>query len=66
MVMRDVDIEDSSPVTLMTADIERIASGLRYLHDVWACIIEIPIALYLLWRQLGIASVAPIVVVVGM
>jgi hypothetical protein len=64
-VMRDSDIESSAPVTLMNADIERISSGFRYVHDVWACIVEIPIALYLLWRQLGIASVAPIVVVVG-
>lgn len=64
-VMRDSDIESSTPVTLMNADIERISSGFRYVHDVWACIVEIPIALYLLWRQLGIASVAPIVVVVG-
>ncbi|OQE74121.1 hypothetical protein PENNAL_c0084G03585 [Penicillium nalgiovense] len=63
-VMRDSDIESSAPVTLMNADIERISSGFRYVHDAWACIVEIPIALYLLWRQLGIASVAPIVVVV--
>ncbi|RAK71485.1 P-loop containing nucleoside triphosphate hydrolase protein [Aspergillus fijiensis CBS 313.89] len=64
MVMRDSEIESSAPVTLMNADIERISSGLRYIHDVWACIVEIPIALWLLWQQLGIASIAPIVVVV--
>ena len=62
--MRESDIESTSPVTLMNADIERISSGLRYIHDFWACTAEIPIALYLLWRQLGIASIAPIVVVV--
>lgn len=64
-IMRESDIDSNAPVTLMNADIERIASGLRYIHDVWACIVEIPIALYLLWRQLGIASIAPIVVVIG-
>lgn len=64
-VMRDSDIESSAPVTLMNADIERISSGFRYIHDCWACIVEIPIALYLLWGQLGIAGIAPIVVVVG-
>ncbi|KAI2791871.1 ABC transporter atnG [Penicillium oxalicum] len=63
-IMRESDIDSNAPVTLMNADIERIASGLRYIHDVWACIVEIPIALYLLWRQLGIASIAPIVVVI--
>ncbi|KAJ6134374.1 ABC transporter integral membrane type 1 [Penicillium sp. IBT 18751x] len=63
-VMQDSDIESNAPVTLMNADIERISSGLRYIHDVWACIVEIPIALWLLWRQLGIAGIAPIVVVI--
>ncbi|KAJ5618483.1 ABC transporter integral membrane type 1, partial [Penicillium herquei] len=63
-VMCDSDIESSAPVTMMNADIERITSGLRYIHDFWACLIEIPVVLWLLWRQLGIANVAPIAVVV--
>ncbi|KAE8368379.1 hypothetical protein BDV27DRAFT_168126 [Aspergillus caelatus] len=63
MVMRDIDVETSAPVTLMSADMERISGGLHYIHDAWACIVEIPIALYLLWRQLGVASIAPIIVV---
>ncbi|KAB8230272.1 uncharacterized protein BDW43DRAFT_321569 [Aspergillus alliaceus] len=64
LVMRDLDVETSTPVTLMSADMERISSGLRYIHDSWACAVEIPIALYLLWQQLGVASIAPIVVVI--
>ncbi|KAJ5715595.1 ABC transporter integral membrane type 1 [Penicillium malachiteum] len=63
-VMRDSDVESSSPVTMMNADIERITSGLRYIHDLWACLIEIPVVLWLLWRQLGISNVAPIAVVI--
>ncbi|KAB8201929.1 hypothetical protein BDV34DRAFT_237247 [Aspergillus parasiticus] len=63
MLMRDIDVETSAPVTLMSADMERISGGLHYIHDAWACIVEIPIALYLLWRQLGVASIAPIIVV---
>lgn len=66
MVMRDIDVETSAPVTLMSADMERISGGLHYIHDAWACIVEIPIALYLLWRQLGVASIAPIIVVFSM
>lgn len=65
MVMHESDIESNGPVTLMNADIERISSGLRYMHDIWACTAEIPIALWLLWRQLGIAGIAPIVVAFG-
>ncbi|KAI9745821.1 MAG: hypothetical protein M1818_000502 [Claussenomyces sp. TS43310] len=60
MVMLATNIEESAPVTLMSADIERVSSGLRYIHDAWACVVEIPIALWLLWNQLGVASVAQI------
>jgi hypothetical protein len=63
--MMATNIEESAPVTLMSADIERISSGLRYIHDAWACVAEIPIALYLLWKQLGVASIAPIGVALG-
>ncbi|PGH20053.1 hypothetical protein AJ80_03703 [Polytolypa hystricis UAMH7299] len=59
-VMLANDIAESAPLTLMSADIERIAQGLRYIHDFWACVVEIPIALFLLWNQLSIASLAPI------
>ncbi|MCJ1392591.1 hypothetical protein MMC18_005461 [Xylographa bjoerkii] len=55
-------LDGNSPITLMSADIERLASGLRYMHDAWASIIEICIALYLLYKELGIAGIAPIVI----
>ncbi|KAI9826794.1 MAG: hypothetical protein M1819_007265 [Sarea resinae] len=58
-------LEDSAPITLMSADIERIGTGLRYMHDTWASVIEIALALWLLWRQLEIASIAPIIVSFG-
>ncbi|KAH8665276.1 putative ABC multidrug transporter [Tricladium varicosporioides] len=60
MVMESTSIEESAPVTLMSADIERIGTGLRFTHDAWACMLEIPLALYLLWRELGVASMAPL------
>ncbi|KAH6677549.1 P-loop containing nucleoside triphosphate hydrolase protein [Halenospora varia] len=60
MVMEATAIEESAPVTLMSADIERIGTGGRFIHDGWACIAEIPLALYLLWRELGVASMAPL------
>lgn len=65
LAMHSADVEESAPLTLMSADLERISSGLRYIHDAWGCVIEIGIALWLLWMQLGIASIAPIVVAVG-
>ncbi|KAF7158902.1 hypothetical protein CNMCM5623_004081 [Aspergillus felis] len=52
-------VRDSAALTLMSVDIERISSGLRYVHEVWASPIDVALALWLLQRQLGIAAAAP-------
>ena len=62
MKLPSTGLDGNGPITLMSADIERLASGLRYMHDAWASIIEICIALYLLYKELGIAGIAPIVI----
>ncbi|KAF5527157.1 ABC transporter FUM19 [Colletotrichum aenigma] len=54
---------DSAAVTLMGADVERIYTGLRLMHEVWANAIQIGIASWLLHRQLGLAFLAPLVIV---
>lgn len=51
--------QDSSAVTLMSTDVERSGTGLRFMHEVWASPIDIGLAIYLLERQLGPASAAP-------
>lgn len=59
----DLSITAANPtaaLTLMSADIERIDSGWRTAHDVWANLIEIVIAVYLLGRQLGLACLIPV------
>ncbi|OAL69956.1 multidrug resistance protein [Trichophyton violaceum] len=52
-------VRDSAALTLMSVDIERISSGLRYFHEIWASPIDIGLALWLLQQQLGVAAVAP-------
>ncbi|KAG8664561.1 uncharacterized protein FPOAC1_013342 [Fusarium poae] len=59
----DISITTANPtaaLTLMSADIERIDAGWRTAHDVWANLIEIVIAVYLLGRQLGLACLIPV------
>jgi ATP-binding cassette subfamily C (CFTR/MRP) protein 1 len=51
--------------TLISTDVERICQSLRNMHEAWANLIELGIAIYLLARQLGAACIAPVVVVVG-
>ena len=59
----DITITNANPtaaLTLMSADIERIDMGWRTAPAVWANLVEIVIAVYLLGRQLGIACLIPV------
>ncbi|KAF1936890.1 hypothetical protein EJ02DRAFT_459161 [Clathrospora elynae] len=51
--------QKGSAITLMSADVERTATGLRFMHECWASCIDIGLGIYLLERQLGPASAAP-------
>ncbi|KAJ5408595.1 P-loop containing nucleoside triphosphate hydrolase protein [Penicillium cosmopolitanum] len=57
-------VSDASAITLMSTDIERIATGLRDMHEVYSNFTEIAIALWLLARLLKIATVASTLVVI--
>lgn len=52
--------DPTAALTLMSADIERIDMGWRTAHEIWANLVEIAIAIYLLERQLGIACLIPV------
>ncbi|KAI7217129.1 multidrug resistance-like protein [Hortaea werneckii] len=49
-----------SAITLISADTERINLGLRNMHEVWANIIELAVAIYLLQREVGVIAVVPL------
>ena len=53
------------PMVLMGTDIEKIALSLRQVHEVWASMIEVALALWLLERQLDEAFVAPAILTLG-
>ncbi|KAH7091601.1 P-loop containing nucleoside triphosphate hydrolase protein [Paraphoma chrysanthemicola] len=54
------DVDTASSLTLMSADIERIVTGMETGHEVWSNTLEIALAMYLLQRQLGVACAIPI------
>ena len=56
------EIKDAAATTLMSTDVDRIASSLQIIHEIWASVVELGIAIYLLQRQVGIA----VVVVIGL
>ncbi|KAJ5728595.1 multidrug resistance-associated protein [Penicillium malachiteum] len=59
--VKAIDLQDRAALTLMGTDVERIITGFRSIHELWASPIEVGIAIWLLARQVGVASVVPAV-----
>lgn len=59
------DLGDITAVSLMGTDVERIVTGIQLFHDTWSSLLEIGIACWLLERQVFLACLAPIVLVLG-
>ena len=55
----------SAALTLMSADVDRIALTVEKLYEIWAGTIEIAVAIWLLERQIGWACIAPLILAVG-
>lgn len=58
-------VDPASALTLMSADVERIVTGMQTMHELWSNTIEVAVAIYLLERQLGVACVIPIAVAIS-
>ncbi|KAH8701117.1 putative ABC multidrug transporter [Talaromyces proteolyticus] len=58
------DVDPASSLTLMSADIERIVQGWQTMHEMWANLIEIAVAIVLLEAQLGVSCVIPVAVAI--
>ncbi|KAK6213368.1 hypothetical protein QIS74_09370 [Colletotrichum tabaci] len=58
--MSMVAAEDAAAVTLMSTDIERIINGMSKIHESWSTLLQMAVALALLYRQLGIVFVVPL------
>ncbi|KAL2867379.1 P-loop containing nucleoside triphosphate hydrolase protein [Aspergillus lucknowensis] len=61
--IRAVDLGGNTAITLMGTDVERITSSFRLIHEMWASLIEIGVAIYLLERQVGVACIVPALIV---
>jgi hypothetical protein len=59
------DLNDSAAITLMGTDVERIVANLKNMHEAWASIIELGVAIWLLERQVGVACLIPLVISLG-
>lgn len=55
-------VKDSAAITLMGTDVERIVQSIRLVHELWASVPEVAVGIWLLARQLGMASLVPVVI----
>lgn len=62
VTLQETAVKDSAAITLMGTDVERIVQSLRLVHELWASIPEVAIGIWLLARQLGVASVVPLII----
>ncbi|KAB8214073.1 hypothetical protein BDV33DRAFT_228584 [Aspergillus novoparasiticus] len=58
-------LADHSAATLMSEDFDRIAAGFEHSDVVWASPIEVALAIYILYREIGLACFAPVAIVVA-
>lgn len=65
IALRACDVNDSGAITLMGTDVERIVDALAQFHELWASVLEVGIAIWLLARQISFAAFVPLVVCVG-
>lgn len=54
---------DNSALTLMSGDIERVIAGFLNIHELWANSVQVAVACWLLSQQIGLAFLAPLIVV---
>lgn len=57
------EAQRATAFTLMTTDVEKIVDTWWRLLDPWPCLLQISIATYLLYRQLGAVCCVPILVI---
>ena len=55
---------NSNPLMLMNVDVEKTLTGIRPMHEFWACGVSIIIALGLLYSQVGLPFLAPLILLV--
>jgi hypothetical protein len=65
MKARTVDLGETTAIALMGTDVERIGYNFLQIHEIWASIIEIAVAIWLLEQQVFLACLAPVVVILS-
>lgn len=64
-ILKASSMKDNEAITLHGTDVEVIVSSIKVIHETWASLLEVGVALWLLERQIFTACVVPAVICVG-
>ncbi|KAF2713348.1 P-loop containing nucleoside triphosphate hydrolase protein [Pleomassaria siparia CBS 279.74] len=56
---KDVNLGAATVLMQVNVDVEKVLNGTRYMNELWAAVISTAVALYILYRHLGVSFVAP-------
>lgn len=56
---------EARAMTAMGIEIERIAAGFQFFHDIWGSFLEVALSLWLLYYQLWAADAVPVLISIG-
>jgi ABC-type multidrug transport system fused ATPase/permease subunit len=56
--------DNNAALTLMSTDLERIRLGFGTLHELWACLVQVALAAWMLYRRLGVVFIAALGLVI--
>lgn len=59
-------VKENAPVTLMTTDMDTIAQSGEVVHEAWGSLVDLPVGIYLLYRQVGYPGLFVLIPTVGM
>lgn len=60
------NVSPMAGITLIGTDVETIIVGMNMIHELWASVVEIGIATWLIYRELGAACAMPIALAIGL
>ncbi|KAL2178346.1 uncharacterized protein P884DRAFT_269013 [Thermothelomyces heterothallicus CBS 202.75] len=58
--LRLAALDSGKAATLINVDMQHIMEGARILHDIWASFVTVAVAVYLLYRKIQLAFLAPL------
>jgi hypothetical protein len=63
--VRTSSVRENAPVSLMSTDMNIIASAGETMHNFWSSFLELPVGIYLLYRQVGLTSLFILIPTLG-